>query len=57
MAHQSSNFMLELIKLLCIALLKISALLLAFTCKLLSFILEKIGEILESMTGYGHAHK
>jgi len=56
MAQQSSNFLIELLKLLGIAFLKVTALVLSFTCKVLAFLLEQIGLILEKMVGYGGKH-
>jgi hypothetical protein len=57
MSQHASNFLIELLKLIGIALLKITALVLAFTCRVLSFLLEQIGQILEQMCGYGDKHK
>lgn len=57
MSQHATNFLIELLKLIGIAVLKIAALVLAFACKILSFLLEKTGEILETMSGYGSAHK
>ena len=56
MSHASAPFLLELVKQIAITAFKVTVLSVAFVCKLLALVLDKLATVLQKAVGHGSNH-
>ena len=57
MAHtKTGNGIGQIVKALVVTFFKLTAIVIAFTCKILSLLIAKIGEVFEKLSGHGNNH-